>query len=371
MTQGVAADLARPPRRYAILTDGFLTHRHAKTAHGVMQYGRDATVALIDAEFAGKNVRDVLPRVDCSAPIVASVKDALRLGPTSLLVGVATTGGYMPPNFRPHVLAAIDAGLEIVNGLHVLLGEDEEFVMRAQTSGARLWDVRVPPAGIPLFSGAARRVPQVVVLAVGTDCAIGKMSAMLELEKAGRHAGSRPEFIATGQTGIVIAGKGISVDRVISDFVTGASELLVTGASPQADLLLVEGQGSILHPAYAPVTLGLLFGAAPDLLILCHECGREQMADVGVPIPDLKTFARMHEDLAAAVGKPAFVAAIALNTATLDDGAARKAIADTESFTGLPTDDVVRFGAAKLWRAVSAAAQKVAKPRSRAHVAAS
>jgi D-glutamate N-acetyltransferase len=347
--------MAKGKRRYAILTEGFLTDRHAKTAHGVMQYGRDDVVAVVDSAFAGKNALDVMPHLGCSCPIVASMREALALSPTSLLLGVATAGGVVPPAFRVLVLEAIDAGLEIVSGLHQFLNDDPEFVSRARAAGSTLWDVRKPPDDIPLFSGAAYGVPQTVVLAVGSDCAIGKMTVMLELERAGRAAGSRPEFVATGQTGILIAGKGIAVDRVISDFVTGAAEQLVIGVEPSTDVTLVEGQGSILHPAYAPVTLGLIFGSAPDAFVLCHDATRDSIEEFDVPIPDLRTLAAMHEAWVAPV-KPAKCVAVALNTHGLDEPSARSAIARAESVTGLPADDVVRFGAAKLWRAVAEAA---------------
>jgi len=347
-------------RRYVVLTEGFIADRHAKTAFGVMRYGRDEVVAIVDSSAAGKVVSDFHPHLRCQAPIVANVADALRFGPTSLLVGVANAGGFLPPAFRPRVLEAIDAGLEIVSGLHEFLTEDDEFCARARASGAKLWDVRRPPDGIPLFSGTAYRVPQVVVLAVGSDCAIGKMTVMLELAEAGRAAGARPEFVATGQTGIMIAGKGIAVDRVISDFVTGAAEQLVTGVSADADITLVEGQGSILHPAYAPVTLGLLFGCAPDAFVLCHRAGQKTVEDFDVVIPDLRSLARDHERLVARV-KPARCVAVALNTASLDDVHARAAIAAAEAETGLPADDVVRFGAAKLWAAVASAAERTEK----------
>ena len=347
-------------RRYVVLTEGFITDRHAKTAFGVMRYGRDEVVAVVDSSAAGKRVSDIHPHLRCEAPIVASVADALEFDPTALLVGVANAGGFLPAAFRPRVLAAIDAGLEIVSGLHEFLSEDDEFCARARATGARLWDVRRPPDRIPLFSGAAYRVPQVVALAVGSDCAIGKMTVMLELAEAGRTAGARAEFVATGQTGIMIAGKGIAVDRVISDFVTGAAEQLVTRVSPDADVTLVEGQGSILHPAYAPVTLGLLFGCAPDMLVLCHRAGQKSVEDFDVSIPDLRSLARDHERLVARI-KPARCVAVALNTADLDDVRARAAIASAEAETGLATDDVVRFGAAKLWAAVARAAELTEK----------
>src|ERR1700687_1716971 len=141
------------PRRYAILTQGHLLDRRAKTAHGVLQYGRDEIAAVIDSQFAGRDVSDVLPRLGRSAPIVATLRDALAFSPTALLLGVANQGGFIPDGFRSHILDAIDAKLEIVSGLHQLLNDDAEFVARAKRSGSRLWDVRVPPAGIPLFSG--------------------------------------------------------------------------------------------------------------------------------------------------------------------------------------------------------------------------
>lgn len=342
-------------RRYAILTEGYLTDRHAKTAHGVMQYGRDDVVAVVDSSFAGKNALDVMPHLGRSCPIVASMTEALAFAPTSLLLGVATAGGVVPPAFRREVLTAIDAGLEIVSGLHEFLADDAEYAARARASGSNLWDVRKPPDEIPLFSGAAYGVPQTVALAVGSDCAIGKMTVMLELERAGRAAHATPEFVATGQTGILIAGKGIAVDRVISDFVTGAAEQLVLDVDAETDVTLVEGQGSILHPAYAPVTLGLMYGSAPDILVLCHDASREQIEEFEVRIPDLKTLAAMHEAWLAPV-KPAKCVAVALNTYGLNEKAARNAIERAEALTGLPADDVVRFGAERLWRAIAEAA---------------
>jgi len=349
-----------PPRRYAILTDGHLLDRRAKTAHGVIQYGRDEIAAVIDPQFAGRDVADVLPRLGRSAPIVATVRDALAFRPTSLLVGVANQGGFIPAPFRPHILDAIDARLEIVSGLHELLNNDAQFVEHAKRSGSRLWDVRVPPAAIPLFSGAAYRVPQVVALAVGSDCAVGKKSVMIELERAARSAGARAEFVATGQTGVLIAGKGIVVDRVISDFITGAAEQLVRSVAPDADFALVEGQGSIYHPAYAPVTLGLLFGCAPDMLVLCVDASRDAIEEYGVPLPPLREMIRAHEALLTPV-KPARVVAIAVNTWGLDEERACAVLAGAQQQTGLPADDVVRHGGATLWCVLRDAAPSTAK----------
>jgi uncharacterized NAD-dependent epimerase/dehydratase family protein len=337
-----------------------LSPYHAKTAYGVMRYGRDAVVAVMDREHAGQRMSDVAPQLGCGAPIVATLDEAMRERPTSLLIGVATSGGYSPPAFRPTILHAIDAGLEIVSGLHTLLAEDQEFVTHAAASGAVLWDVRVPPADIGVFSGKAYDVPQTVVLAVGSDCSTGKMSAMLEIERLANQGPLRTEFVATGQTGILIAGKGIAVDRVISDFVAGAAERLLLDVEPSASVALVEGQGSIYHPAFAAVTFGLLLGSAPDLLLVCHDVSRAKIEGFEVAIPPLGSLVAAHHSYLAHV-KPARCVAIALNTSSVDERAAREAIAAAEFETGLPADDPIRFGASKLWAAMASAVHLSAK----------
>jgi uncharacterized NAD-dependent epimerase/dehydratase family protein len=360
---------SRASRRYAVLTGGLLTHLYGKTAQGVIRYRPDDVVAVIDPAYAGRRVVDVVPSLRSEAPIVATFGEALVHRPTSLLVGVATDGGRIPPAFREPILAAVDAGLEIVSGLHELLRDDAEIVERANHSGARLWDVRLPPSDIAVFSGAAYGVRQDVVLAVGTDCAVGKMTAMLEIERAARAAGTHAEFIATGQTGIMITGYGIAIDRVISDFATGAAERLVVDVPPRSEVLLVEGQGAIFHPAYAPVTFGLLYGSAPDVLVLCHRPGTVEIHGYGTRIPDLPASVRAHEDLLRRL-KPAAVAAIVLDTSALDDAQAAAAIAETALATGLPADDPVRNGAAGLWSAIAAALRTTPKARRRERAAA-
>lgn len=338
-------------RRHAVLTEGFLTEVHGKTAHGVLRYRPEQVVAVIDSHYAGKRVRDVLPSLSSEAPIVAGVRDALQYEPRSLLIGFATDGGAIPSGLRAPILEAIDAGLDVISGLHEVLADDSEIASRAASKGVALVDVRVPPATIPLFSGAAFKERRPVVLAVGSDCAVGKMTAMLEIERAARGNGQKAEFIATGQTGILITGKGIAVDRVISDFITGAAEQLVLSADADADVLLVEGQGSIFHPAYAPVTFGLLYGSAPDALLLCHRPGLRNVLGFAQAIPDLRTLVEMHERIVGFV-KPARVIGIVLDTSALDEAAARETIARAEEETGLPTDDPVRNSGAKMWHAV-------------------
>ena len=348
--------------RYAILTEGLLTGTNGKTAHGVLRYRSEAVAAVIDSTYAGKRVDEVLPWLGSRAPIVASLDEAMAYAPNALLIGVATEGGHLPPAMRPTLLAAVDAGLEIVNGLHEFLRDDEEVVARAKRSGARLWDVRIPPDDIPLFSGAAYDVAAQVVLAIGSDCAVGKMTAMLEVERAAKADGARIDFVATGQTGILIAGKGIAVDRVISDFVTGAAEQLVLAASPDADVVLVEGQGGILHPAYAPVTFGLLYGSAPDALVLCHRAGKTHIDGFNVKLPPLPELIRAHEALVENI-KPARVVAVALDTSALDSEEAHRTIQQAVKETGLPVDDPVRSGGSALWRAIEQALRTTPKAR--------
>lgn len=342
-------------RRWLVLADGYLTARNAKTAHGVLRYTRDEIAAVLDREHAGRDLAEVMPGLRRRAPVVGDLDEALGLGPTSVLLGVATPGGWLPGHWRGWIRSALVAGLEIVNGLHTFLRDDPELVELAERHGGRLWDVRDPPRDIPLCSGKALSVPQRIVHTVGSDCAVGKMTVSVELAEAARAAGVAAEFVATGQTGIVIAGRGIAVDRVISDFTAGAAEKLVLESDPGADVLIVEGQGSLWHPAYSGVTLSLLHGCAPEVLVLCHQAGRQAIEEPPYTrLPSLGEMVVTYEKLAATV-RPAPVAALALNCGGLDDRAAHAAIAAAEAETGLPAGDVLRGDGPKLWAAVAGA----------------
>jgi uncharacterized NAD-dependent epimerase/dehydratase family protein len=330
-------------RRYAILAEGRFSDRHAKTAHGLIRYGRDEVVAVIDSTLAGRTVREVMPELERDAPIVSALEESLSLSPTSVLVGLAPAGGRLPEEWMDVLREAAGAGLEIVSGLHQRLAP--EF------PGARVWDVREPPADIPLFSGEGFGVEQRVVLTVGTDTAIGKMTATLEIERAARERGLRTEFVATGQTGIVIAGWGVCVDAVVADFIAGASEQLVLEAARrEPDLVLVEGQGSLGHPAYSGVTLGLLHGSCPDALILCADASEEAIL-AGVPRPSPERMIPLYESVAALV-KPAPVVAVSLNTKGLDDDRAARFVEGVSAATGLPAADPVRGSPAPILEAI-------------------
>ena len=332
-----------PERRYAILAEGWFANRHAKTAHGLVAYGRDEVVAVIDSTLGGRRVLEVMPNLRRDAPIIGTLGEALEMSPTSILVGLAPAGGELPEGWMETLGEAADAGLEIVSGLHQRLAPE--------LPGARVWDVREPPEDVPLFSGEGFRVEPKVALTVGTNSAIGKMTATLEIERAAREAGLSTGFVATGQTGIVIEGWGICVDAVVSDFVAGASEQLVLAAARnEPDLILVEGQGSLGHPAYSGVTLGLLHGSCPDCLILCTDASEEGVF-AGVPSPDVVRIARLYEEIAALV-KPAPVVAVSINMKGLDEEAAENFMNRLAKETSLPVADPVRGSAEPILEAV-------------------
>ncbi len=338
-------------RRYLVLAPHQFKD-DAKTAHGVIRYGSDEIVAVVDPSCAGARVSEVVPYLHSDAPIVADVAQGLIFTPTSLLIGTAPKGGRLPQEWREEVLVAIRAGLEIVNGLHDMMAEDPQFARAAREHDASIWDVRRPP-DVPLFSGEAYGVRAPVLLAVGNDCAVGKMTVMLELAGAAAQSGKRAQFVPTGQTGIMIAGWGIAIDRVISDFATGASEQIVLEAARrQPDYILVEGQGGINHPAYAPVTLALMFGAAPDCLLLVVDPVRTRIEVFETPILSYGELITTYEAICATV-KPAPVVGLALNTHGLSESRACEEIARARKESGLPADDVVRFGPHALWDAIA------------------
>jgi uncharacterized NAD-dependent epimerase/dehydratase family protein len=335
--------------RYLILAEGFSADAHyGKTMRGVLRYRRDAVVAILDSERPPGETEE-------GVPVVATVDDALVFNPNTALVGVATQGGRFPPAWIEILKICIANGLHVENGLHVFLADDPELRELAARHKVELRDLRRPPHDLSTATGANLDVPATIVLTVGSDCAIGKMTVSLELDLEARARGVRSVFVPTGQTGIAIAGWGIAVDAVVADFIAGAAErLVVEGADRGGELLWVEGQGAILHPIYSGVTLGLYHGSVPHLLVLCHEAGRTHIEGAGGsphPIPPLSELVELHERLALPA-RPARVAAVAVNTRLLDDRDARAAIAAAEDETGLPADDPVRYGASKLTEAV-------------------
>jgi uncharacterized NAD-dependent epimerase/dehydratase family protein len=345
------------PRRLVVLTEGQFGFHHGKTAMGVIRYGTDPVAAVLDSSIAGRNVSEWLPGHDI--PAVATLAEALALPepPDTLLIGIAPTGGKLPAEWRATILQAIAAGMEVHSGLHTFLGDDPEFSAAAAAAGVRIVDYRRPPERHETAVGRPHARGKRVILTVGTDCAIGKMSVALDLKKAALKAGDKAVFVPTGQTGMMIEGWGVAVDRVISDFVQGTVEWMVEQAEARGDWIIVEGQGSLDHPAYSSVTLGLIHGATPQAMVMVHKPGMpnhdfDHRPDVRFPIAKLPDFIRIHEAVAGMVA-PSKVVAIALNTMLYPDEAEAKRVIDqVAAETGLPADDPVRFGADRLWRAI-------------------
>jgi len=329
-----------------VLAEGFSAdHHYGKTMRGVLRYRRDDVVAILDSTRTGEHVDGV--------PIVGDVATAMAYAPEVALVGVATQGGRFPPAWRALLTDCVRAGLSVENGLHQMLRDDPELRPLADEHGVELRDLRRPPDGLDCPTGANLEVDASIVLTVGSDCAIGKMTVSLELDRAARARGIASVFVPTGQTGIAIAGWGIAVDAVVSDFLAGAAErLVVEGRERGGDLLFVEGQGALVHPAYSGVTLGLFHGSAPHLLVLCHRAGTTEVEGYpGHPLPSLSELVALHEQ-ASLPRRRAKVVAVALNTAGLDDATAAAAASDARQETGLPAADPLRHGTDSLLDAV-------------------
>ena len=338
-------------KRYLILAEGKSGDPHyGKTMRGVVAYSPHPTVAILDSERVGKTYQKI--------PVVGTVAEALPFEPTTALVGVATQGGRFPPAWRDLLKTSIEAGLDVENGLHEFLTEDPELNALAAQHGVELRDLRKAPPDLSVPSGANLELEAKSVLTVGSDCAIGKKTVSIELDREAQRRGLKSVFVPTGQTGIAIAGWGIAIDAVVADFIAGAAErLVVEGAQRGGELLFVEGQGSIVHPAYSGVTLGLMHGSAPHAYVLCHVAGAKVIEGYpNHPLPSLGELVELHERLSLSL-RPAKVAAIALNTRDLDENQARAAAKAATEETGLPADDPVRFGAGTVLDAVLAVLQ--------------
>lgn len=350
---------------FVILAEGEFDREASKTASSAVRYLPDRVAAVLDSSRAGRTAGDVLGMRGAGAeiPVVASLEEALDLrpAPTALLIGIAPQGGDLPDAWRPVLQDALDSGLDLWSGLHFFLSDDPELRARAERRAARLVDLRRPPRDLPVATGRAMRTSAFRVLTVGTDCNVGKMTAALELRAALRERGLRTAFAATGQTGILIEGRGIAVDAVVSDFVAGAAERLTVEAAAGADVVLVEGQGSLLHPGYSGVTLGLIHGSAPEGMVLCDRPSRRTIYGGRydwVKVPPLSEVVRIYEDAAAWIQPPAPPRVLGICRATFDlpEVGARAVIEEAREQTGLPVTDPVRFGVEELADAVAAAA---------------
>jgi uncharacterized NAD-dependent epimerase/dehydratase family protein len=353
-------------KRIAVLADDEMTPQPSKTLSGVLRYRSDRVVTVIDRNNVGRDTAEVVG-LGPGIPVTRDVADALRHGPDAVLLATEPTGGALHPYWREQILAALDAGLDVINGLHAQLSDDEGVRTAAADAGATIWDVRREPTeryrtefapdGRPVFEIKKHRAGTRTALTVGTDCGIGKMTTMLEIERAAQMRGLAPAFVATGQIGMMITGRGVAVDAVMSDFVNSVVEGEVCTAVRANDLVLVEGQGALNHPRFSGVTLGLLHGSRPDSLILCHDLRRPAIKLLpDWPLPSVPRAIEINEQAARWLWPDGHcrVVGISVISGGVPEEQAREEIARITAETGLPAVDVLRDDAAPLLDAILA-----------------
>jgi uncharacterized NAD-dependent epimerase/dehydratase family protein len=342
-----------------LLQHGGLDNLSGKTGLAMLRYRSGPIVAVIDPAHAGADL-EAITGIRRTVPVVADMEAALLHGPQAAVMGLAPSGGRLPEEMRADVLVALEAGLCLASGLHSRLAEDPEFRAACRGPGQWIWDLRQEPPGLEVATARCARLACRRLLAMGSDMAVGKMSACLELEREARRRGVAARFIGTGQAGILISGAGVALDAVRVDYAAGAVETTVLEAG--ADLgpegwLLVEGQGSLCHPG-STATLPLLRGSQPTDLLLVHRHGQGHAKGLPqLPLPSLPELIATSEALAALArpdGLRPRVRAVALNTALLSETEAEEAMAATAAATGLPCSDPVRHGAGRLLDALLA-----------------
>ena len=304
----------------------------AKTAAGIRQWR---------PELCAGQLRLPDCRVDLGLPDLTAAQAAGK-GLRTMIIGIANDGGFIAPNWVAAIVAALESGLDVASGLHEPLAGVPEIAAAARRTGRALIEVRQPTESF--MPGTGRKRSGKRLLTVGTDCAVGKKYTALAIEKELRSRGVDADFRATGQTGIFISGRGIAVDSVVSDFVSGAAEWLSPAAAP-AHWDIIEGQGSLFHPAYAGVTLGLLHGSQPDVLVLCHDLARTEIADYpGFAIPGYEAAFEAYLTAARLTNREARFAGVCLNTSAFSEPEARRALADISAQVSLPCCDPIRTG---------------------------
>lgn len=346
-----------------LLAEGCFGEHASKTATGVIRYGPWPIAAVIDSTRSGQTVRQVTG-IPCDAPVVASLAEAMAYQPKALMIGTAPQGGSLPEPWRAILMEALEQGLHLISGLHTFLKEDPALMAKANAQGLTVWDVRDlaqtydgPQQLVALRKPRPQGV-QVITL-VGSDCCVGKMVSALELTRGAEAMGVPARFIATGQTGILITGDGIPLDRMIGDFMAGHTERCVQQAAidlhqahpNQPAWIFVEGQGSLIHPGYSGVTLSLLHGSNPEAMILCHNPELDTIWGYDVPMPPLSRLVAIYETAANWIKLPgkeplARVAGICMNTSAFSEAQAQQLLAQASAETGLPAVDPVRQGTA-------------------------
>ncbi|HEY2682451.1 MAG TPA: DUF1611 domain-containing protein [Steroidobacteraceae bacterium] len=326
-----ASESTALPYPYLLFLGDTTEAGYAKTAFGLRDWAPERCVAEWSC---GATVTTGLPRL--------SPKEARARGARSLLIGVANSGGIINESWMPSLLDALESGLDIVSGMHTKLNDTPQLRSAADRRGRRLIDVRTPPRGIPVGNGRKRSGKR--LLTVGTDCALGKKYTALSLARAFGKRGLEVDFRATGQTGIMIAGSGIPMDAVVADFAAGAAEMLSPAASA-GHWDVIEGQGSLFHPAYAGVSMALLHGSQPDVVVVCHQPGRERVLGTHeYLLPDIEETIELNLRIGRRTNPNIRCGGVSLNTSGLDADAARELFAETRARLKLPTADPIRGG---------------------------
>jgi uncharacterized NAD-dependent epimerase/dehydratase family protein len=333
--------------RLAILLHDGILGKHGKTGLALVRFAPERVAVVIDRQNANGSLAELtgIPLRN-QIPIVENAHEALHYAPNTLAIGIAPLGGRLPAEWMQDLNTALLGGLNILNGLHTRLAEDPNLKSSLQP-GRWIWDIRQEPPGLVSGDGSARLLSCKRVLFVGTDMSIGKMSAAIAFHRAAVSLGKRSKFMATGQTGIMLEGDGIPLDAIRVDFASGAVQQEVIACAKDREVVFIEGQGSLLNPA-STATLPLMRGSQPTKLVLCHRAQMHHLRDFKwVRIPPLGQVVTMLEHVASAGGAlaPVQVGCIVLNTHGLSDSEARYEIERTQAETGLPTNDVVRFGA--------------------------
>lgn len=319
------------PRPYLMFLGDVPDQLAAKTAHGIVDWRRSWCVGQMRLPGC---------RADLGLPEMLPAS-AVAAGAKTMIVGVANAGGVLPPHWTATIVEAIEAGMHVASGLHVRLGSIPEIAAAASRHDRQLFDVRHSDRAFATGKGTKRSGMR--LLTVGTDCSSGKKYTVLALERAMRARGIDADFRATGQTGVFISGRGVAIDAVVADFISGAVEWLSPAAAP-SHWDLIEGQGSLFHPSFAGVSLGLLHGAQPDAFVVCHEPTRTNMRGVAHPLPSIEEVIELTMRCGRLTNPGIRPIGIALNTAALEEAAARELLAATATAHGLPATDPVRFG---------------------------
>ena len=328
-------------KRFVVLCHDAFNYIKNKTGNMLIRNRPDEVVAVIDREKVGSNCEEEVG-VGGDTPVLANFNAALPYKPDTLVIGNATQGGFITEEYRDEIANAINAGCDVISGMHQFLNDDDDLRSRAEKRGVQLIDLRMAPnpPHFPTGSWQNRKIP--VLLIVGTDCDTGKMTTAWELSKRLKDRGRRVEFIGTGQTGILLSGSGVPIDAVKADFMAGEIEYLIDNVPKNTELVIVEGQGALTNQFYAGVTLGLMHGAMPDYMLMTHDPSRD-LDVTDFPMTTMKHVMDLHLDLMKSFKQSRFIG-INLLTFAFDNEKALKIIENSRKEFNMETTDLIRFG---------------------------